>query len=32
MSEEEHAQAKAIDGIVYIIVVGAFFIYHYIGL
>jgi hypothetical protein len=32
MSEEEHAHAKAIDGIVYIIIVSAFFIYHYIGL
>jgi hypothetical protein len=32
MSEEEHAQAKAIDGIVYMIMVGIYMVYHFIGL
>ena len=32
MSEEEHAQAKAIDGIVCIIIVGIYYTYQFIGL
>jgi len=31
MSEEEHAQAKAIDGIVCMIMIGIYIVYRSIG-
>jgi hypothetical protein len=32
MSEEEHAQAKAIDGVVCMILMGIYIVYQFIGL
>ena len=32
MSEEEHAHAKAIDGIVCMIIAGIYMVYQFIGL